>query len=264
MIIEDSTTQNSKVEPENGNPKRTRSTISFPYIALGGCLEVAAAVHEVGGDACEWNQVAAHLRVSAQGGAFRQKMLAAKTFGLIDYSGQDVTLTELGQRCIDENTTKGGCTDAFLHVPLFRQLFDRFDGIKTPPHAAIQRAMGELGVAPKQTAKARQAFIKSAREAGFFDINPDRLTKPSVEPSGKTPLHNAKGSSSNGDGGDPPIHHPLINALLAQMPPAEKGWEQAQCVVWLRTLLASISMIYKASFEELQEIQIMIREQRDL
>lgn len=256
MNVDDSATESGNQQPENGNPKRTRSTISFPYLALGSCVEIAVAVHEIGGDACQWNQVAAHLNSAAQGGTFRQKMIAAKTYGLIEYSGQDVTLTELGQRCVDENTSKRGHVDAFLHVPLFQQLFERFDGVKLPPYAAIQRVMGELGVAPKQTAKARQAFIKSAREAGFFEINPDRLTKPGVEQPGKGSSDQPKLGSSGGGGG-PPTRHPLIIALLDQMPPAKEGWEQAQCVVWLRTLLASISMIYQDSFEELQDIQII-------
>ena len=248
---------------ENGKRKRTRSTILFPYLALGSCLEVPSAVHEVGGDACEWNQIASHLGLAAQGGAFRQKMVATRIFGLIEYNGQDVTLTELGQRCIDEKTSKGGYADAFLHVPLFRQLFEKFDGLKLPPHAAIQHVMEELGVAPKQTAKARQSFIKSAREAGYFEINPDRLTKPGVEPPDKNSLDKRRKEPQNGGKGEPPTHHPLINALLAQMPPEKDGWEQAQCIVWLRTLLASISMIYGTSFEDLQEIEITLREKSE-
>ena len=220
-------------------------------------------MHEVGGDACEWNQIASHLGLAAQGGAFRQKMVATRIFGLIEYGGQDVTLTVLGQRCIDEETNKCGYADAFLHVPLFRQLFERFDGLKLPPHAAIQHVMEELGVAPKQTAKARQSFTKSAREAGYFDINPDRLTKPGVELPDKNSLDKLRKEGQNGGGGKAPTHHPLIIALLAQMPPEKDGWEQAQCIVWLRTLLASISMIYGTSFEDLQEIEITLREKSE-
>ena len=259
MNTRDTAPEFGKTEPENGNAKRVRSTISFPYIAMGSCLEVAEAMHEIGGDACEWNQIAAHMKVAAQGGAFRQKMLATKTFGIIEYSGQDVQLTKLGQHCIDERTSKGARVDAFLRVPLFAALFGRFDGVKLPPHAAIQRTMQELGVAPKQTAKARQSFIRSAREAGFFDLNPDRLTKPPVDQDDNDPDDPPKKKKTNGGGDEPPPNSPLITALLAQMPPPKDGWPKEQCLVWLRTLLLSISMIYSTSFEELQGIEVTLR-----
>ena len=47
-----------------------------------------------------------------------------------------------------------------------------------PPAAALEREMGQLGVASKQTGKARQAFERSAEQAGFFAHGADRLVMP--------------------------------------------------------------------------------------
>ena len=256
LSVQESKNENKHSESVDEKKPRDRSTISFPYVSLENCIELVEAVHRVGGYECEWNQIAAQLNSSPRSGAFRQKMIASKKFGLVNYSsGQTVILTELGKRCIDEDTRKSGLADAFLHVPLFQRLYDEYGGHKLPSSDAIQNTMQKLGVALKQTNKARQTFMKSAKYAGYFDINSDRLTKPSIDPSPLASPEETRKSSAGGDHASQDLH-PLISALLVQMPPTEEGWDQAQCVVWLRTLISSISMIYKNSFDELQKIKV--------
>ena len=46
---------------------------------------------------------------------------------------------------------------------------------------ALERETAQLGVAVKQTDKARQVFERSARQASFFGAGPDRLVRPRVE-----------------------------------------------------------------------------------
>ena len=254
-------------ETTNGqSEERGRSKIAFPYLHLEGCIEIAQAVHTVGGHACEWNQVAAQAKQSAKGGAFRQKMLSARVFGLLEYKGQHVELTPIGQRSLDPQTTKLGRVQAFLTVPLFRRMYEQLEGQLLPPHAAIQHQMESAGVAPKQTEKARQVFLRSARDAGFFEINSDRLAKPSTsdqpEQSGGTGVREKQTADHRTSGGESEgrLHHPLIEALLAQMPPPGTKWEQARCVMWLQAILLSLGMIYE-DFDELRDIEISVRQQ---
>ena len=245
---------------------RGRSTIAFPYLHLEGCIEIAQAVHAVGGHSCEWNQVAAQAKQSPQGGAFRQKMLSARVFGLLGYKGQHVELTPIGQRSLDPQTTKSARVQAFLNVPLFRRMYEQLEGQLLPPPTAIERQMESAGVAPKQTEKARQVFLRSARDAGFFEINPDRFVKPSTgnqpEQSGDTGVGEKQTAEHRTGGGESEgrLHHPLIEALLAQMPPPGTKWEQARCVMWLQAILLSLGMIYE-NFEELRDIEISVRQQ---
>ena len=69
--------------------------------------------------------------------------------------------------------------------------------------------MREVGVSPKQTGKARQAFMRSPRQAGFFAHGEDRLVRPSF-PNGPAtrpidavePPDPNRGKSGGGGGGD--------------------------------------------------------------
>ena len=263
------TTQAEVAGPEHrgtGGTTRGRSTIAFPYLHLQGCLEIAEGVRTLGVDACEWDQLAARTGNAAQGGTFRQKMLAARVFGLLAYKGAEVNLTHVGQRAINQETAKAGRVEAFLNVPLFSEMYDKLKGRDMPPAQAIEQQMQTLGVAPKQALRARQVFIRSARDAGFFEIHAERMTRP--------PASNAKGLDGIEDdavsrdeqhegttGGRPEAlsPHPLIAALLAQLPAPGTTWEQARCVMWLEGVLISLGMIYE-NFEELREIEIGVRQ----
>lgn len=256
--------------PQDGGPSesgrqpgRARSSIGFPYFHLEKSIEIVQAVHVVGGDGCEWTQLAAHLGQAPAGGGFRQRMISSRTFGLLNYVKQRVTLTEVGRQCIDQSSAKAGRVRAFLTVPLFSAMFDKLDGQPLPPHQAIEHQMMEIGVAPKQAGRARQAFLRSARDAGFFEISPDRMTKPPIEevpaksrePSGgTTDSDSVQGESSL----DRP--HQLVGALLAQLPPEIEGkFDKGLCLIWLQMMLSSLMLIYKDSREELQEIEVRLR-----
>ena len=239
-----------------------RSSVSFPYYHLESCIEIVGAVHAVGGGECEWNQLAAHLGQAPNGGSFRQKMISARTYGLLEYADGRVILAETGHQCIDDVTSKSGFVAAFLNVPLFKLMFDKLDGQKMPPPKAIEQQMKDLGVAPKQAAKTRQLFLRSARFAGFFEISPDRMTKPTAFLMPET-----VDSSSEGEDASTPSFSPsnaLIQALLDQMPPQkEEEWNKEECFVWFQALLMSVRMIYKKSLGDLQEIEIRMRPRND-
>jgi hypothetical protein len=53
-----------------------------------------------------------------------------------------------------------------------------YKGFTLPGPAALEKFMREVGVSSKQTGKARQAFMRSARPAGFFAHGEDRLVRP--------------------------------------------------------------------------------------
>ena len=266
-------TEYSSQQPENGRPdsteegttSRDRSTIQFPYLNLEAVIPLPKTVYAWGARTCERGQLAGQLNMAADGGQFRQKLQNARTFGLLTYSGQNVELTEIGVQLCDPATEKEALVRAFLSVPLFEQVYEALRDRRLPPDAAIQRQMVEMGVAPKQAQRARQVLKSSARTAGFFEIASDRLVRPHT--SGLNGPHGQSDASKTennkpGNGDEPPPrgpNHPLIEALLAEMPEAGTQWEKDHCVTWLRMLLLSLGMIYE-NRNELQEIEITVRD----
>jgi len=114
--------QVEEIEQENGEGKRERSTIEFPYLDQDAAVEVAKGVYDVGGSSCGWDQLAAHMNQAANGGGFRLRMMTAKTFGLVTYGQGTVTLTDLGQRLCDPQQERAAKAESFLKVELYNAI----------------------------------------------------------------------------------------------------------------------------------------------
>lgn len=113
--------------------------------------------------------------------------------------------------------------------------------------------MRDVGVSSKQTGRARQAFMRSAREAGFFAHGEDRLVRPAAVgaplEAGKTDVEGGmqeeEGTGSGtGGGGESLDLDPLLIALLKKVPAADKGWPGPHRVRWFRTFAMNVSQIY--------------------
>lgn len=243
---------------------RARSTIEFPYNALDDVEQIAKGVRDIGATACDWDQLAAQLKYAAQGGGFRVRMLSAKIFGLITYDRGRVELTDNGIRIVDPRFSRAARAEAFLGVPLYKAAFEKLKGQTLPPSAAIERLLESIGVAPKQKDKARQAFMRSAKHAGFMDIAPDRLTLPpnvnmaeGGDAEGQDDVGNTNGNTrnegshsnqrngfldakSNSDFG----LHPFIRGLLDKLPTPESDWATKDRAKWLQTAANIFDLIY--------------------
>lgn len=145
------------------------------------------------------------------GGGFRTRLMSAKTFGLLDYERGQIRLSDLGARIVDPMFERASKVEAFMFVPLYKALFDNMNGQTLPPPPAVERMAQQLGVAPKQTDKARQAFMRSAKTAGLFELSAERLSLPPliVQARGDTRKVNADPGGATdkqdkGGGNDPP------------------------------------------------------------
>lgn len=256
----------------NAPPKsvRTRSTIEFPYGALDDAEEVAKAVHNVGGVSCQWDQLAATMKQAPKGGGFRLRVMAARSFGLLNYDRGEVTLTELGLQAIDPRSARAARAEAFLKVELFRVAFDKFKGTPLPPAAAIERQFEQLGVAPKQTDRARQVFTRSAKYGGFFDLAPDRLVAPALGLRNQDELETGKSQASGGadeaggsSGESTTGLHPFIKGLLDKLPTPETEWQISGRVKWLQTAANIFDLMYTTA-DPTSEKEIEVKQKRDL
>jgi hypothetical protein len=229
--------------------KREQSTISFPYHDLDDAIGVAKGVHMVGGTSCENAQLAAQLQSTIVSGGFRLRLLAAKLFGLVTYSQGRVTLTRLGEQICDSKQEKAARKDAFLSVPLYRQVYTRFRHGALPPNPGLEAEITTMGVIEKQAGKARQVLQRSAGQAGFFWSGQDRLVMPPVDGRAEAPPEEKKPPESEkhkgggrGDGGG---RHQLIMGLIDALPPEKTDWPVEDRKEWLEGAAAIFNLIYK-------------------
>lgn len=165
---------------------RERSTIAFPYGDLDGGIAIARALLDYGGGQGDPNSLAAWAgHDSAKSGTFRNKVYAARDFGLIEIEKNEIRLSPLGRDILDSSGETDARANAFLAVPLYQAIYEAYEGRLLPKDAGLEHKMHTLGVAQKQVAKARQAFARSADQAGFFAFGRDRLVKPTASQSEK-------------------------------------------------------------------------------
>jgi hypothetical protein len=151
-----------------------------------------------------------------------------------------------------------------LKVPLYNAIYEQFKNGTLPPAQGLETAMVSLGVATKQTGKARQAFQKSAKEAGFFTYGTTKLVYPALGSGVAAPKPkeqeeekpDLKGKNGDGgDGGDGKKRHPFIEGLLETLPSASVGADKTEWNLqgrqdWLQTAAGIFNLIYKASAED--------------
>jgi len=252
---------------------REQSSISFPYLDLDAAIEVARAVYNRRGlGSCDLDELAAEMG-QVISGAFRLKTGTAKIFDVIDKDGRSsVKLTELGKQIINDETSRAAKVEAFLRVPLYGAIFEKYKGQKLPPMKALEREMAALGVAIKQADKARQAFDRSARQAGFFEAGDDRLVRPKVDPIAGAGEHSGdddkdKGKRDNGGGGgggggngNGGSQDPLIVGLVNRLPEAGSTWNDEARAAWLRLATSIFGVVYQGGGDE---ITITVKKKAD-
>lgn len=246
--------------------QRDQSTISFPYGDLEDGEAVAQAILKMGGVPCEVDQLAAALNQSISGN-FRMKVATAKVFGLIETVQNKYQLTDLGFEILDKQRNRAARVEAFLRVPLYKKLYEDFRNRTLPPRpAALEKTLVSFGVAPKQKERARQAFDRSAQQAGFFDQGgKDRLIRPvtagiaaELPPASageaedfvdETPPPPTFGGGNGGGGNRTGQRHPFIQGLLDTLPQPETNWTIEGRAKWLEAAAKIFDLIYKGSGE---------------
>ncbi len=230
-----------------GAAKRERSSIAFPYNDLGDAIRVARAIHEnVGAGDCDDTQLSAWLSQSSKSSGYRMQLTAARMFGLLDPATERRKLTPLGRMAVDPQQERGAKADAFLRVPLYSAIYERYKEGVLPPGKTLEGEIVGLGVAEKQKGRARQAFERSAQESGYFEHGNNRLVRPGVAPADPAKTDGEpKGGGGNGGGDDQTEIDPIIRGLLARLPKSGDVWSDAERKLWIQLLEGSFKLIYK-------------------
>jgi hypothetical protein len=152
--------------------------------------------------------------------------------------------------CRPTARARGARARAFQSVPLYKAIFENYNGGVLPPAAALERDIVGLGVAEKQTGRARQVFEKSAEQAGYFEHGKTRLVMPAVSsrddlPPPPPPPDENRDRKGKGGGGDIGDHDPLILGLFRKLPEPEADWPAAARLKWLQTAANIFDLVYK-------------------
>ncbi|HET9100690.1 MAG TPA: hypothetical protein VFN62_09890, partial [Acidobacteriaceae bacterium] len=186
-------------------------------------------------------------------GGFRTKLSTSHTFGFTSLSQGIVTLKPLGVRVIDPDQEKPARVEAFLNVPLYNAVYEQFKNGPLPPPQGLEAAMVSLGVVNKQAVRARQAFQKSAKEAGFFAYGASKLVYPALgnqagaekpKESEKQPDPKPKNGSGDDDGGGNGLP-PYVQLLVSKLPEPETKWAMSGRKKWLEAALKIFDLVYE-------------------
>ena len=180
--------------------RNARSTVRFPYVPLDGALDLARRLYDSHGGECSFADLATTAGSSPSSSAFRIRLASARAFGLLKSRSGTAALTRLGRAALDPNQQQQALAEAFLNVPLYSLLFEKFEGAVLPPPIGLQKVMQDLGVTAKSAPKARHAFRRSADTAGFFPAGDDRLVNPLT--SQFAPADDSSGDANGDSGGE--------------------------------------------------------------
>lgn len=247
-MVESPEAANDQTTMPDAKTKRERSLVEFPYSDLQSAAEMATVLLQKGGGSCDESQLAAWLNHSANGGTFRSRLSAAKLYGLLENPNKIVVITQLGKRVADQRSAATAKVEAFLHISLYASLYEKMSGFALPPAAAIERQMVNLGVVATQSDRARQAFVKSASQAGFIDGETGRFVRPGnpQHDRSETPNPDAtKTGTSGGGGSEPPELHPFILGLVKTIPEPNTDWSVAARAKWLETAASIFGLLYQ-------------------
>jgi len=258
--------------------KREQSTIAFPYLDLDAAVEVAKAVYNRSGlGTCELDELAAQMNQTLSG-AFRLKTGTARVFDLTEKEGKSgIKLSDLGRQIVSPESERAARAEAFMRVPLYKAVFEKYRGHLLPPMKALEREMTGLGVAVKQADKARQAFERSARQAGYFESGEDRLIRPKVDLTVRKPELEGLGSIGDRGEADTPSgdvqnsrgaatklsaeYHPFVQGLLDELPQADQftEWSLHDQAEWLQ----AAASIFKLLSKKKGKIIVEVREEKE-
>lgn len=242
---------------------RPQSGTGFPYFDLEQSIKVAEAVYGKGGGQCTPEQLAAWLDYkSTSSGTYNMRYYAAKHFGLVHAEKGVISVTDRAKAILapimPEDAAKAK-VEAFLAIPLFAAIHDKFKGGTLPPEMGMKNLLhNSYKIVPERITQALRVLMNSAEQAGFFSISQDRsrmiapaITGKSSQASAPTaeataserPTATAYGGG--GGGGDGPRGIPeAISGVLRYLPTPGSPWSKQKKESFMKAFTAAIELVY--------------------
>ncbi len=145
--------------------------VDYPRASLKTALAVAAAVDALGGS-CTDEMVAQRLGRKHGSGGFNSVVGAAVKYGLVVYRKATLTLTSLYARdfkhAYNDAQKAQALRTAFMGVPLFRKVYERFVAKTVPEDILDKLLIREFEVPEDVAGRVGQYFLEAARMADLF------------------------------------------------------------------------------------------------
>jgi len=152
--------------------KRVRSPYLFPAYDFGLAKQIAETVENSGGGNLSEETLAITLRLSTKSSGFQLKTLTARQFGLLTKHGNLLSTTPLAKSIFkptDENEKQRALAQSFLHLPLFREVANRFKGQPLPQGETLRNVLErEFKIDAKRISDAERVLMDSARDTGVL------------------------------------------------------------------------------------------------
>ena len=165
---ETSAAPNSVRQSRKGAGRKARQASAYPFPAYGfaTALDIARRVEENGGGNLTEETLAVSLGLAKNSSAFRLRRLAAQRFNLISKRSSTITTTAIAKSILKptsrEDATRG-YRQAFLSIPLFQAVAERYSGQRLPDSNALRNVLErEFQVEPKRVRDAEKVLLESA------------------------------------------------------------------------------------------------------
>lgn len=170
----------SKTDPKVASSptpvKRPRTVRNFPASGFEEPLEFARQVLDFGaGQPVRRVSLFNHLGKSSESGGSRQLITNANKYGLIKggYQAELLELTAEGKKAADDQIqsrerARARVQLAILGIEPFKELYERFKGLKLPAKAAMVDAAKSVGVSDDGAEEAVDTFVVNLRFVGLL------------------------------------------------------------------------------------------------
>ena len=244
-----------------------RAKLVSPYHSLDNALGVARVLHENGGGPCSADQLLSFLGYkSIRSGMYQMRTSAARQFGLIQNSRDNISVTQLAEDILNpflpEQATSAR-RDAFLNVELYKNIYNRFKGRALPPEKGLHNFLRqEYHLTENRVGPATRIFLASADQAGFLKESGGafRLVEPvisaSVQVNAGEPKVSAKVDAKAEEAGASPAligTHKAIIGLLEELPEPKSAWPLEEKEAFKKAFLTTLDLIYPTQGEKLKE-----------
>jgi hypothetical protein len=232
-------------QSSSDNKGRGRSMAGFPYVDLDLGVETAKYVFEMDGS-CTFEQLSEKSGQAIDSNALRIRINTTwRQYGLIVVNGDRISLSDLGKAVLQPATERQARVEAFLRVPIYKDIFNKFRGETLPASKVLEQVMEDMGVAPKQSARARQILMRSAKQAGLFEDSDFSLAIPRGVEIVEDRVSEPQSGSTNSPAEVTTTHskrEPIFEALWGMVPPSGAEWSIEARAKWLNMLSNALDM----------------------
>lgn len=170
-------------------------TVDYPRASLIKALELAKAVHELGGSSTI-ETAADHLGKKVSG-AFNSLVSTAVKYDFIDSKKGTLAITDHFKEFIhayDEEEEKALLRKSFFKIPIFHELYERFKNAKLPIQTLEKILIREFDVAEKIASRVSTYFVNASKETELLnsDFTFNKFNSENVISSEKEELDNKK------------------------------------------------------------------------